>query len=126
MSANNRGLKVVAVVSERGLKRLAESEAHCVRAYANVVDEDDCELVRLSDTKAALGEKQAWYDRREAEAHDLSEQIIKLRGLNAELVEALRELEDVASFTGIEDRQERRDMSTALAKARAALAKAAA
>jgi hypothetical protein len=36
----------VAVISERGLRRLAEGKAHCVHAYAKVVDEDDVQLYR--------------------------------------------------------------------------------
>lgn len=47
-------LKVVAVISERSLQRLASGNAHCVHAYAKVVDEDDNSLVRLSDAQASI------------------------------------------------------------------------
>lgn len=41
-----------------------------------------------------------------------------------ELLEALQEIEDVASFIPIEDRRERRQLGEALDKARSAIAKA--
>jgi len=52
-------LKAVAVISERGLQRLADGKTHCVHAYAKVVDEDDSALVRLSDAQSALQAKEA-------------------------------------------------------------------
>lgn len=56
-------LDVVAVVSERGLSRLATGNAHCVHAYAKVVDEDDQRLVRLSDAESALKARDAEIER---------------------------------------------------------------
>lgn len=69
----------------------------------------------------AVTSYEAWKDKKADEEMRANARLIAAA---PELLEALQELEDVASFIHVEDRRERRHLSDALEKARAAISRA--